>query len=368
MARRPLLPLLEPHRDALEKCVYCPKLSRAACPVSNVEASETVTPWGKMSLTYFAGRGDIALTAETAETSWACSACYGCRERCDHRNPVADVLIDQRAEMFAQGLAPEAATRIAAAYSAREQTHRAAVDNLDAAPSRNAKRGLLIGCSYVRHAQPTAEAAIRLARRWLGDEVHILQRCCGLPLRYAGDRHGFDRAARAFVSGLGDTHEIAVADPGCAHTLLNEYGARLKGRSVRPLVDVAIANIHDITALAIEGRALRYHDPCQLGRGLGRYEEPRALLARITGQAPAEFQRHRESAECSGGGGLLSVTRPTTAEQMADARLAEHRGAKDAMLVTGCGESLRRFRSRGQPVSDWIDLVDEAIPRASDER
>src|SRR6201999_1099365 len=54
-------PLLEPHRAALETCVYCPKLSRAACPVSNVEHSETVTPWGKMSMAYFAARGDVPL-------------------------------------------------------------------------------------------------------------------------------------------------------------------------------------------------------------------------------------------------------------------------------------------------------------------
>ena len=60
------LPLLEPHRSALEKCVYCPKLSRAACPVSNVEASETVTPWGKMSMAFFAARGDVPIDVEHA--------------------------------------------------------------------------------------------------------------------------------------------------------------------------------------------------------------------------------------------------------------------------------------------------------------
>src|SRR5690606_21614357 len=50
------LPLLAAHDEALQKCVYCPKLCRTACPVSNVEATETVTPWGKMSLAYFAAR------------------------------------------------------------------------------------------------------------------------------------------------------------------------------------------------------------------------------------------------------------------------------------------------------------------------
>ena len=107
---RPLqLPLLEPHRSSLEKCVYCPKLSRAACPVSSVEANETVTPWGKMSMAYFAGRGDVPIDAEHAAPAWACSGCFACRERCDHKNEVATVLTDARADLFAKGSAPEAA-------------------------------------------------------------------------------------------------------------------------------------------------------------------------------------------------------------------------------------------------------------------
>jgi heterodisulfide reductase subunit C len=101
--------LLEQHDAALQKCVYCPKLSRAACPISNVEASETVTPWGKMSLAYFAGRGDVPLDRAHAAPAWACSACYACRERCEHKNEVATVLADARAEMFARGAAPAAA-------------------------------------------------------------------------------------------------------------------------------------------------------------------------------------------------------------------------------------------------------------------
>ena len=106
------LPLLEPHRAALETCVYCPKLSRAACPVSNAEASETVTPWGKMSLAYFAARGDVPLDEEHAKPAWACSACYACRERCDHKNEVATVLTDARAELFSAGLAPAGAKMV----------------------------------------------------------------------------------------------------------------------------------------------------------------------------------------------------------------------------------------------------------------
>jgi len=54
-ARR--LPLLEARRAELELCAYCPKLCRAACPVSNAEPREVLIPWGKMTTAYFMARG-----------------------------------------------------------------------------------------------------------------------------------------------------------------------------------------------------------------------------------------------------------------------------------------------------------------------
>lgn len=96
------LPLLSPRADALEKCVYCPKLCRAACPVSNAEPSESLIPWGKMSAAYFMARGDVAITPESASVAWACTGCLACAERCNHKNPVAATLTDARADLRAR--------------------------------------------------------------------------------------------------------------------------------------------------------------------------------------------------------------------------------------------------------------------------
>jgi Fe-S oxidoreductase len=125
------LPLLEPHRTTLEKCVYCPKLSRAACPVSNVEANETVTPWGKMSMAYFAGRGDVPIDKAHADPAWACTGCYACRERCDHKNEVATVLTDARAEMFERGVEPAGARGVAERWEARSSEAARAIESIE---------------------------------------------------------------------------------------------------------------------------------------------------------------------------------------------------------------------------------------------
>ena len=48
------------HGRNARACVFCPKLCRSACPVSNAEPRETVTPWGKMSMAYFVANESVA--------------------------------------------------------------------------------------------------------------------------------------------------------------------------------------------------------------------------------------------------------------------------------------------------------------------
>jgi Fe-S oxidoreductase len=355
--------MLEAHRAALETCGYCPKLSRAACPVSNAEHSETTTPWGKMSLAWFAARGDVPIDAEHASPAWACTGCYACRERCDHKNEVAAALTDARADLFAAGVAPEGAKRVADRFGERQAEAVRALDQIDTGPAERGAAAVLVGCSYARRAPEVAADALRATRTLLGKPVRALRSCCGLPLLYAGDRAGFVAAARKLAAELGETTHLVAVDPGCARTLLVEYPKA--GVDVpRPDLFVDLAARFQSRLRKIEDApAYRWHDPCQLGRGLGRYNEPREILTRIFGTPPLEMQRAGRQAECSGGGGLLPATRPETSRAIAEARIAEHRGLGGGVLVTACAESLQRFRKSGEPAEDLVSLVARALER-----
>lgn len=364
-----VLPLLEPHRAALETCAYCPKLCRDACPVSNAEASETVTPWGKMSLALFTARADLPLDREHAATSWACTACFACRERCDHKNPVAPVLTEARAEAFRLGVAPPAAAAVSTHWNERARDTAYRVDvvatrtDTDRAPENAA--ALLIGCGYPRRAVEVADDAVKATASLLGAKPRPVRACCGLPLLYAGDREGFAAAAKHLAAEVARAPRLIAVDPGCGRALLVEY-ARV-GVPLPPVslfVDLAAREKDRLRRLDEIGPA-RFHDPCQLGRGLGRYEEPRAVLERVAPGA-VRFPREREGAECSGGGGLLPRTRPASSRAIADARIAQHRGAGGGLLVTHCAASLHRFRSAGEPAEDLTSLVARALrPRDS---
>jgi dimethylglycine catabolism B len=371
---RPLrrLPTLAERQNTLEKCVFCPKLCRSACPVSNAEPRETLTPWGKMSSTYFAARGDVALEESFARPAWACTGCFACRDSCDHQNDVAGTLLAARAAFVGASVAPEGARRTIARFEAHRDATGRGIQALSAHPAvrSEARDALLIGCGYVRGAPSEARDAIDAATALIRGPVALVDSCCGLPLLLGGDAPGFRRQAESLAKQVKRAERVLVADAGCALALrvrYPEHGVKIEPQ-VELLVERAGAELGSLGAVAGTKGAprespagpVRWHDPCQLGRGLGVYEAPRAVLTRALGRAPEEFDTRRETGTCSGGGGLLPVTMPETARAIAETRLGEHARAGGGRIVTACASSLLAMRKAGGAVDDLVTWIARA--------
>ncbi len=363
------LPLLERRKPELETCAFCPKLSRAVCPVSNADGRETTTPWGKMSASYLLARGAVEATPEQAWPAWACTGCFHCKQACELKNDVAGTLLDARADLTAAGLAPAASTRVLERHALRTAE---LVAKIDAAIERARARGvrvepgatkLVIGCLSPRFDGPNAEGddpaadAIVAAARLNDGAIDVVRGCCGGPLRLAGDRDGFVAAARAFADRIAGARTLVVADSGCAYMIARRYGevgASLASTiEVVHLVELAARALPRLRALPIEG-SVRYHDACHLGRGLGVFEPPRAVLSAILGRAPDEFARNREEASCAGGGGLVPLTNPSNARGIAELRLEQHRGLGGGAIATTCAPVPSRASwAECRPSSAW---------------
>lgn len=363
------LPLLEPHRSSLEKCVFCPKLCRSACPVSNAEPRETLTPWGKMSLSWMSAHGDVPIDASHGHPAWACTGCLACREACDHKNGVADVLLDTRDALVQHGVAPPGARRALEGFARHDDATRAACRELasdarlGAAVSAGSNEALLVGCGYVRAHTAEARDAVASTAALGGGPVALVERCCGLPLRMAGDKQGFVRHARSFVKALRGKTRVTVVDAGCALTLRSRYaevGVTFDA-NVELLVERAARALPALTRVDHGPDPVRWHDPCHLGRGLGIYEAPRAVLGRALGRAPDEFDESRERTACSGGGGLLPATMPDVSRDIAGARIDAHRRAGGGRIVTGCASSLRSLRRQAASAGVTGVAVDDLV-------
>lgn len=360
---RPLrkLPTLAARHRELETCVFCPKLCRTACPVSaaNAAPTETLTPWGKMSMAYFAATDAVPLETSFTQPVWGCTDCGACTGLCDHKNPVGDVLREARAAVASAGLAPDAARRVRTSHGARmreasEALARLADDEPDAV-SASSDVALVLGCSYARKLPAAARAAVRATARLVGGPVRLVNGCCGLPLADAGDALGAEETASAMVRATRDARLVVTVDAGCAQAL-----ARRDPRPSRlhfaELAAREIARVGQVTGLG----EVRWHDPCKLGRGLGVFDEPRAVLTKALGAPPGELERTREHAACSGAGALLPLTMPEVATSIAKDRADEHTRAGGGTLVTACASSLRAFRKAGLRALDLAEVVDLA--------
>lgn len=368
---RPLrrLPQLASRRDTLERCVFCPKLCRSACPVSNAEPRETLTPWGKMTTTYLVATGSVETAPPFAAPAWACTGCFACRASCDHHNDVAGTLFEARSLLRDAGVAPATAQRVAADFPAHDTRARKETRELPVAGSLDAssKTAVLVGCAYARRAPDVAAAAVRATAALAGEKVSLVDACCGAPLLHAGDARGFRARGEALAKLLEGKERVVVVDAGCASTLrvhLPAAGVSLPV-PVEHFTELAARELGAIPAAALrelgERGPVRWHDPCQLGRGLGVYDAPRAVLSRLLGRAPDEMARTREGARCSGAGGLLPVTMPETSHAITRTRVEEHEAEGGGTLVTACASSLHAFRREGAEAVDLVSLVARAL-------
>lgn len=344
------LRVLEERRAALETCGYCPKLCRGTCPVSEAEASEALIPWGKMTLTWYAARGDLAPDRDLARLPWACTGCFGCRERCEHQNPVVPTLMAARAVYRADGLAPAASAAAERRFLQKRERLRGRARALGPSAA-HATVGLVVGCGYLDARGSEATDIVRAARALFG-AVHVLEGCCGVPLEEAGDPAAARGLRDALVSEARG-RRLVVADAGCA--------AALRDAGAETLVEVAAERASKLTRLAPSDEPFRYHDPCRLARGLGVTREPRLVLERALGAPPAEFERAGANTHCSGAGALLPFVMPKTARSIARERLAEHERLGGGTVVTACATSLAWFRAQGARAVDLSTLIARSL-------
>jgi dimethylglycine catabolism B len=342
------LPALATHERALELCVYCPKLCRSECPVSNAKPSEALTPWGKMSSTYFIARGDVAVEPSLAVAPWACTGCGACTQRCDHKNDVSKVLFDARAALRGAGALPPSLSE------------RPPQKTTERAPANKQSIALIVGCSY--GARETADA-IAVAQRLASGPVVVVPDCCGRNLEASGEPHAFESKRAELSEYLGQFSGVLVADAGCAETLIRRYPKQLSVSLLLSLALRELARLGPLPPKTFPG-PVRFHDPCALGRSLGEYEAPRALLTKILGETPAEFPYARERAHCSGGGGLLPLTMPEVAGAIAQTRCMEHESAGGGTIVTACAASLAMFRAADADAVDLVTFLRQSLEAA----
>jgi dimethylglycine catabolism B len=350
---------------SLSLCTYCPKLCRHTCPVSNAEAKETLTPRDKMATMRGLARDELPRTVEQSEPMYGCTGCGACTDFCLHKVEPGVALFRGRYEAERDGRGHPALREFPARFTAKSQAAAKAARK-DVPASRRpteAQIAFFAGCEKPEIA-PTM---LQLCGRIGADYVSVADGehgCGGYPLLAAGQHDAFRLHAERIARQLAGYARVVVHCPSCAWAMRTQYKAF--GVPLAPIVEHTAEFLEGFVErlpITHKGAAAFYQDPCYLGRWLGVYEAPRRLIAKAL-DGVREFSRAKNESVCSGGGGLLPETMPSTAAAIADDRLREVREAGAQTVVTACPTCEKQLTRGGVTAIDLVELLAKATQPA----
>ncbi|MDE5707681.1 MAG: (Fe-S)-binding protein, partial [Alistipes sp.] len=187
--------------------------------------------------------------------------------------------------------------------------------------------------------------------------------CCGRPLMLSGETDSARRMMQYNVD-LFRRHGITTlvtSCPICLKVFREEYD--LEGIEVLHHSEYILRLIRSgRLSPSGDGRKFTYHDPCELGRGCGIYDQPRAVIEAV-GEL-LEPAQTREHALCCGSSVANTVI--TDAQQLRLARsVADELAATGAdAIVTACPLCKKAIArgAAGREVLDLAEVVAGALP------
>lgn len=341
------------------RCGYC----RDVCPAYKVGGWESFSPRGKIALVNVIREGQYP--QKLIDRVYQCTLCGACREVCHVNIDTREMWIKMRQKIASSGKAPEGMYQLKdivldkGNISGDEATNRELwAEEVTDTPGelfgrKNAEIMLYLGCvsSLYPAAYSIPQSIIKLLRKAEvdfttlgGEEV-----CCGFPLLGAGFTDEILQLAEKNVAKMDELSPrmMVVSCPSCLHTWKHEY-PRLLGKELPfEVLHISEYLLHLLQQgrLKLRGKnqTVTYHDPCDLGRNNGIYEEPREILRSIPGVTLIEMVENRENSLCCGGGGNLEMTDKNMAEGIAQLKLEMIKTTGATTVVSSCQQCKRNI-------------------------
>jgi len=204
----------------------------------------------------------------------------------------------------------------------------------------------------------------------MGEEEY----CCGYPLMVAG--MGDEKVVEEMIEhNVGEVIKrgaktVLFGCPSCLHTWRHEYKPRFdkRGYDIELMHHTQfLKKLIDESKIKLKNLDLKvtYHDPCDLGRNCGIFDEPREVIRAIPGIEFVEMDNNREFALCCGGGGDLEIVDEKLPGEIAKVVVEEAKETGASVLVTACQQCKRSLagaaeKEGGIEVLDILELINRA--------
>ena len=185
--------------------------------------------------------------------------------------------------------------------------------------------------------------------------------CCGRPLLQQGflnQAADLRKKNTDMIVKSGSTM-LVTSCPICYQSFKKEYNLDIPIMHHTEYIDMLIKQGR--IKVRHDDRKVSYHDPCELGRGCGIYDEPRNVLGAVTNLQKTKFQR--EKSVCCGfnlGNTKLSIEEQT---KIRNASLDNLTSKPVDAIVTACPMCKKAFQhaTNEYPVRDIAEVVAENL-------
>ena len=307
----------QPHKGALETCTFCPSLCLHTCPVSTVEANQSVSPWAKMSLARYVSRGQVELTDDVAKVLYKCTGCGACTEWCRHDVDVPTVLFDARKKAIERGVAPYTSDVFEAAPAAGKEAVVSEAQRLERYQDEP-KVLFYFGAQRCDQAPEIGRLLWDICAALEEDELALGAASVldsGYTLWSAGHHAHFRAHATEVKARLDRSERVVVWSLQDLKVLRDVYPEEGLGvtADLLSVVDYFGPILTGAPVHRLKGR-VGYLDSCLTRRDLGGADETRELLNRVLQNELLEFPPGQM---CCGAGGCMDRTSPESSRLMA---------------------------------------------------
>lgn len=225
-----------------------------------------------------------------------------------------------------------------------------------------------VGCSssYDQRCQNISKSIIEILEA--ADVQYAVlsedERCCGEPAKRIGEEGLFQMIALENIELFSkyNVKKILVHCPHCYNMLKHEYKDFNGNYEVLHHTEL-ISDLIKTKKIKFNGKynkeKMTFHDPCNLGRLNGIYDEPRFILNNLG--SINEMKKHRELSFCCGGGGGNSFYKVNEKTRPSIERLEQAKNTKADVLGVACPFCMTMFEdAKGSTSSESIVIKDIA--------
>ena len=390
--------------NACTRCGICTELCSAYAGSNDIEVSPaTKLNLLKKRLDYkyslpgrITGQREISEKelAELEKAAFQCTMCGRCEVECPVNIGLKDIWFSLRDELVEEGRYPQSLemlkNMIMQGKNISFETNSSRIDwinQMDNIPENKyvkeqAEVIYFVGCvsSYSPRVFKIPRSMVKLFQ-YAGVDFALMgedEWCCGYPLLGAGFKEEAMQFAEHNINSVNQRKAkyLVTSCPTCFHVWKHIYPEIAKAHMDRytypkPVLSnkmnfSILQEVQFLLKLVREGKfklnpinkKITYHDPCDLGRSSGIYEEPRELIKLIPRVEFIELQFIKENAKCCGGGGNVEAVSAQLSENIAKIRAQEIIDSGADIVVSACQQCVRTIAGALKKEKSKIKAMD----------